>query len=77
MVAGNTKALGVLLQSLKEQLDTDTWIVGSSISILLIAGCLLGKRSCMHSVSQSFARLFLCSIILSFVHLFIRGFFVR
>ena len=53
IAAGNVKALGVMLPSLKEQLDTDTWIVGSSISIVLLAGCLLGKRSFMHSVSES------------------------
>ena len=42
IIGGNTKSFGVLLQSLKEQLDTDTWIIGSSISILQVAGCILG-----------------------------------
>ena len=40
---GTIKAFSVLLPSLKEQLDTQAWIVGSSISITQGFGCAFGK----------------------------------
>ena len=43
MVSGGRKSLGVMLPSLKEQLQAETWIIGSSISIIYISGCMSGK----------------------------------
>ena len=40
---GTIKALSVLLPSMKEQFHTQTWIVGSSISIIQGFGCTFGE----------------------------------
>ncbi|XP_072036207.1 monocarboxylate transporter 13-like [Amphiura filiformis] len=42
---GTVKGFSVLLPDLKEQLDTQTWIVGSSIAIITAFGYLLGLSS--------------------------------
>ena len=43
MSTGGMKSLGVMLPSFMEQLQAEAWIMGSLISIIYIAGCMVGK----------------------------------
>ena len=42
-VMGSIKSFGVLIPTMKEQLNTDTWIVGSCVAIILTWGYIIGK----------------------------------
>ena len=48
---GTIKAFGVLLPSVKEQFETQTWIIGSSISIIQGFGYTFGKLT-LHDRSR-------------------------
>ena len=70
---GGMKSLGVMLPSFKEQLEAETWIMGSLISIIYIAGCMVGKYGGNVKLCRTLSCISLTSCITVDIYSVVRG----